>query len=91
MPSSQHPCPACGYDLRFRPWTGDSASDEICPSCGIQFGYDDAAGGDPNGRPAIYSEWRRAWIRDGMKWQGRGIAEPAGWDPSLQLIRAGLS
>ena len=35
-------CPACGFDGLFeRPWTGDSASDEICPCCGIHFGYDD--------------------------------------------------
>lgn len=91
MATVQNLCPACGYDLGFRPWTGNSASDEICPSCGIQFGYDDAAGGDINARTAIYSQWRRAWIRGGMKWQGRGMSEPPDWDPSLQLIRAGLS
>jgi hypothetical protein len=31
----------CG--LGFLPWHDDSASDEICPCCYIQFGYDDAS------------------------------------------------
>lgn len=35
--------------------------DEICPGCGIQFGYDDAAGGDAETRYVLYSEWRKAW------------------------------
>lgn len=34
---------------------------EICRSCGIQFGYDDAAGDDPEVRYVVYSEWRKAW------------------------------
>ena len=36
-------CPACGFPLEFEPWANGSPSDEICPCCGIQFGYDDAA------------------------------------------------
>jgi hypothetical protein len=80
----------CGYDLGFPPWRGLSPSDEICPSCGIQFGYDDAAGGDEGHRIALYAEWRANWVRGGMKWQGRGQPEPPGWDPTMQLIRAGL-
>ena len=40
-------CPVSGYpELEEPPWTDGSGSDEICPSCGIHFGYDDAAGGD---------------------------------------------
>jgi len=51
-------CPVCGYVLQFIPWDGLSASDEICPSCGIQFGYDDAAGGNVQAREEIYKRWR---------------------------------
>jgi hypothetical protein len=47
-------CPVCGYELAFAPWSDDSPSDEICPSCGIQFGYDDAAGGSVACRAGVY-------------------------------------
>lgn len=48
-------CPVCGCDLGFLPWHDDSASDEICPCCYIQFGYDDAS--EP--REAVYGQWRK--------------------------------
>ena len=36
-------CPACGFEgLDEEPWVGDSPSDDICPCCGMQFGYYDA-------------------------------------------------
>ncbi len=82
---SSNRCPVCGYDLGFPPWTGDSASDEICPSCGIQFGYDDAAGGQPEMRTHVYEEWRRKWINSGMKWSSVGQPPPPLWDPREQL------
>jgi hypothetical protein len=86
-----HLCPVCGYDLWFAPWVGDSAADEICPSCGIQFGYDDAAGGDPAARPAVYAEWRAAWIAKGMPWD-KGYSEPPpDWNPLKQLQRIGIT
>jgi hypothetical protein len=55
-------CPACGFDeLRKPAWhDADAAgggSQEICPNCKIQFGYDDAAGGDPVLRRTIWREW----------------------------------
>ena len=55
-------CPACGYDALPEPaWVEPEAagggSDEICPKCKIQFGYDDAAGGDPVRRKAIWRTW----------------------------------
>ena len=83
-------CPACGFDLEFSPWDEGSPSDEICPSCGIQFGYDDAAGGDESARARIYADWRRRWIEGGMKWWSKS-ARPEGWDPKKQLRDAGLA
>ena len=51
-------CPACGYpDLAEAPWSESGGSFEICPSCGIQFGYTDMAGGDPNARQRVWEEW----------------------------------
>jgi transcription elongation factor Elf1 len=61
-------CPACGYTgLREAPWDDkNGGSQEICTSCGIQFGYDDAAGGDTSKRKTIYRHWNetRASGRD---------------------------
>ena len=84
-----HPCPACGYSLDFAPWNGPSASDEMCPCCGIQFGYDDAAG-DPQKRQAVYRAWREAWLAGGMRWFSRGQAPPEGWDALDQVRQAGF-
>lgn len=82
-------CPVCGYDGLFDPpWRDDSPSDDICPSCGIQFGYHDAAGGDAGGRQQIYEEWRKHWLEQGMPWHSASAGPPpAGWDPAAQLRR----
>ena len=82
-----HLCPACGYILDFPPWNGPSSSDEICPCCGIQFGYDDEAGGDLVERQAVYERWRGTWIANGMKWFSKGRCPSAGWDANAQLKR----
>ena len=79
-------CPVCGCDLGFLPWHGDSASDEICPCCYIQFGYDDAF--EP--RKAVYDQWRKRWIEGGMKWLSTSRKPPTGWDPKQQLQRSGV-
>lgn len=87
MTSAQ--CPVCGYpDLVEPPWTDESASFEICPSCGTQFGYDDAAGGEASRRPHIYTVLRERWVRAGMPWRSRQ-AMPEGWDPMAHLRSIG--
>ena len=69
MDEQQYECPVCGYpELGEPPWTGNRASFEICPSCGTEFGYDDAAGGDEARRPSVYNVLREAWIAEGMPW-----------------------
>jgi DNA-directed RNA polymerase subunit RPC12/RpoP len=78
-------CPVCGYKLWFLPWEDDSPSDEICPSCGIQFGYSDAAGGDEEKRLQLYKDWRKKWIDNGGIWNGAGIPKPENWDPIKQV------
>ena len=73
-------CPACGCpDLDDPPRSNGSPSDEICFSCGFQFGYTDDA------RDYTYEQWREEWVRAGMPWRGRGKVGPQGWDPSQQL------
>ena len=78
-------CPVCGYKLAEPAWTPDSGgSFEICPSCGMQFGYTDAAGGDPERRRDLWRKWRQQWVADGMPWRGVG-KPPDDFDPSAQL------
>ena len=91
MSSIDLQCPVCGYDLGFKPWNDGSPADEICPSCGIHFGYTDAAGGDMNARKDVYAAWRSDWIRRGCPWSSVGQLPPHGWDPAAQLALAGLS
>jgi len=77
-------CPVCGYDLGFEAWSGDFPSDEICPSCGLQFGYDDALGGKQELRPDFYRTWREKWMLNGYKWSSH-IVPPQNWNPQEQL------
>jgi transcription elongation factor Elf1 len=81
-PAGPFTCPVCGYpDLKEppRPAAG-SGSNEICPSCGFEFGFTDEAQGFSD------EGWRAEWIAKGMPWRDGGIhAPPAGWDPKRQL------
>jgi Zn ribbon nucleic-acid-binding protein len=51
-------CPVCGLQLDFKPWNGESPSHEICPQCGMHFGYYDVGRGD---RRQYYEQWRAYW------------------------------
>src|SRR5206468_2220706 len=86
-------CPVCGFSALVQPARTHEGggSQEICPSCGIQFGYDDEAGGDLSARQMIYGEWRRRWIAGGMRWDNGRTTPPADWDPKEQLRRIGIS
>jgi hypothetical protein len=86
-------CPVCGFgDLFDRPWSAEGVqSDEICPCCGIHFGYDDVCGGRAELRPAFYSAWRERWRHEGMRWWSQGPRQPrADWHPVVQLHSAGF-
>ena len=55
-------CPVCDYPGLLEPaWVDDVGSQEICPRCGTQFGYDDAAGGDSERRALRHQELRAQW------------------------------
>jgi len=86
MMGDRYLCPVCGYpDLYDPPWTNDSASYEICPSCGTQFGYDDFADGDAGEREVVYRDRRRAWRAAGCPWFSTNRLPPAAWNPEQQL------
>ncbi|WP_211263927.1 hypothetical protein [Streptosporangium amethystogenes] len=73
---------------RLRPPPGRSAlggrtpSFEICPCCGVEFGYEDAT-------PQAVSAHRRDWLAAGATWSAPS-REPPGWDLERQLRDAGL-
>ncbi|UPY81077.1 hypothetical protein FH581_022755 (plasmid) [Leptospira weilii] len=81
-------CPVCGYELDEIAWDEGSPSDEICPCCGIQFGYTDATPeGEGKKQQDSYREW---WISQGMHWWSKGHSQPPNWDPKEQLKRIGI-
>jgi hypothetical protein len=80
-------CPVCGFPELAEPprYSDGGASYEICPSCGIQFGYDDdAVFVEPVERQQVYDKWRQRWIEEGMHWSSVGQSPPAGWNPEEQ-------
>lgn len=84
-------CPVCGCELDFLPWKGDNPSDEICPCCYIQFGYEDLTAPDEKEkRIAVYNEYRDYWIKNGMIWNSTGQECPSNWDPKKQLQNIGV-
>ena len=77
-----HECPACGYEGLDEPaWNGDSPSGDICPCCGMQFGYYDL------GRrvPLFYEGWRIRWLVEGGHWWSRSRLAPDGWSADRQV------
>ena len=79
-------CPACGFgELLEPPWdAGAGPSHDLCPCCGVQFGQDDAAGGDSVRRAEIHRRWRARWIEQGSRWFSSDPPPPL-WDPNRQL------
>jgi hypothetical protein len=80
-------CPVCGWPDLFD--VPIAYSHEICPSCGIQFGYDDATPAGKSSRTAVHEAWRERWVAEGMRFSSNG-GEPRGWDPEEQVRAAGL-
>lgn len=82
-----HTCPVCGYELNFKAWDNGYDSQEICPSCGTQFGYNDFG----TSKEEIISKWRtlrKNWIERGMKFKHPSsmLKLPSNdWNPSEQL------
>lgn len=92
MPNSgARSCPVCGYpNLEEPPYDRyGSSSFGICPSCGTEFGYDDA---HATMAPAdVHADLRQKWADRGYAWADIVDDPPTGWDPVQQLINAGLN
>jgi hypothetical protein len=78
-----HICPVCGYQGLSRP----PADHLICPSCGTQFGYNDAG---PMPLPVANAKLRDRWIQNGAHWYSHAVAAPPFWSPWKQLWGAGF-
>jgi hypothetical protein len=78
-------CPVCGFrDVGLPPF-GDGQDkwyQEICPSCGTQFGLDDCN--------LSHADLRRRWIEGGTRWWSARPAPPD-FDGLRQLEEAGLA
>jgi hypothetical protein len=66
-------CPVCGYHGLPDP----PSNYEICPSCGTEFGYQDAT--------RSHLELRQRWLDSGAYWHSRVVQKPLGWNASDQL------
>lgn len=65
-------CPVCGYPLQWPP-----IDFHICPSCGTEFGYDDAG--------HSHADLRARWLESGAHWWSTNTLPPANWNPDVQL------
>lgn len=82
-------CPICGYpdleeaplnyienETRFYSYNKGAPTYEICPCCGIEFGYGDYE--------KSWEQIRKEWIESGYKWRHPKY-KPNNWDPKKQL------
>jgi hypothetical protein len=76
-------CPVCGYKLDFTPWATAGPTEQVCPCCGIHFGYDDLIAEQ---RQSVYITWRQRWIKNGRRWWSKNPV-PADFNPPWQLAR----
>jgi rubredoxin len=82
----EYRCPICGFvGFDEPPWDeSGSPSYDICPSCGVEFGYDDFRQ-DDTGRQQRWRELRQEWITRGMNWTSTVHPQPQGWNAKEQL------
>ena len=72
-------CRVCGLHLQEPPW-GENGTDpnwEICPCCGVEFGYEDQTVESAN-------RFRNEWIANGAVWF-ENSEKPIDWKLEHQL------
>jgi hypothetical protein len=72
-------CPICFYDNLPRP----PVAFTICPSCGTEFGYEDAT--------RSHADLRQQWVVRGLHWFSQGTPHPDNWNPWVQLMAGGYA
>lgn len=76
---TKYNCKVCGLRMEDPPWGDDGKSPnyEICPCCGVEFGYQDYT-------VESTANFRRRWIDSGAEWNE--IKEkPDNWNLADQL------
>lgn len=63
-------CRVCGFESDDPPWGLDGLTPtfEICPACGVEYGYEDAT-------PVGVRRYREKWLAAGSRWSDRTVAE----------------
>ena len=76
-------CKVCGYKLNYLPWGEDGKTPcfDICPCCGVEFGYEDYTENS-------LKEYRAKWISDGAHWFDPKL-RPQNWSLQEQLSNIG--
>ena len=61
-------CRVCGYRPEVPPWglDGETPSWEICPSCGVEFGYEDVSA-------ESVRRYRAKWRASGNHWTDAAV------------------
>jgi hypothetical protein len=78
----RYTCHVCGYpDLEEAPWGEDGISPtyNICPCCGVEFGYEDC-------QAEALLTYRSEWIKKGANWFDSSL-KPNNWSLKEQLKR----
>lgn len=89
MLNTGYVCPVCGFtNLEEPAYARGLPSYEICPSCGTEFGYDDAHA--EASRTDVFAALRQQWVDRGLPWSSAATDPPAQWNPAEQLASAGL-
>ncbi len=65
---TEYACTICGWYTEDKPWgeDGQSPTFEICPRCGVEFGYEDYI-------PESADAYRKAWVEKGKPWFDKRI------------------
>ncbi|HVH33324.1 MAG TPA: hypothetical protein VM847_04340 [Tahibacter sp.] len=79
QPSSA--CRVCGRIYEEPPWGADgkTAIFEICPCCGVEFGYEDSL-------PESVRRYRAIWLAGGANWFEPKL-RPENWSLETQLAQ----
>lgn len=85
MKMEENICPICGYGGLERPAYDEHGygSQETCPCCGIDFGYEDWVDNKKD-LPERWENLRKRWKDAGAKWLIPKM-KPKGWKSQEQL------
>lgn len=77
--SSKFACRVCGLLHPEPPWglSGNDPSYEICPCCGVEFGYEDCT------KIGVLS-YRKRWLDSGGHWKFKKL-QPSDWNMDEQM------